>query len=184
MRMGSALRNNKSMNTFQIAFPWYTSKATATKKASCAAARLTRATPSKHILGTSRLKPFGSPQSANSIATCPNIEPASFQKTLKVHPTHPKPSKIATQAKEERCAQDAPRRPKTAPRRPQNAPRRPQHAPRHPAKKSHEHPSKTRSQKRCHHGRLGVVLGLLRRILASKSPPKIAPRRFPKRGTT
>ena len=125
MGTGSALRNNESMNTFQIAFPSYKSKTSAVKKASCAAARLTRATPSKHIVGTSRLKPFGSPQSANSIATCPNIEPASIQKTLNVHPDHAKPSKIATQTKENapKTPQDVPRR---TPRRPQDAPNTPQ----------------------------------------------------------
>ena len=117
MGTGSALRDNESMNKFQIAFLSYTSKASFTKKASCAAARLTRATPSKHISGTSWLKPFGIPQSANSFATCPNIEPASIQKTLKVHPIHPKPSKIATQTKE-----DAPKTPQHVPRRPQEAP--------------------------------------------------------------
>ena len=123
------------MNTFQIAFPSYKSKTSAVKKASCAAARLTRATPSKHISGTSWLNPFGSPQSANSFATCPNIEPASIQKTLKVHPIHPKPPKNS-QRKPKKMR---PKRPKTSQGGPKTTPKRPKTPPTRPKTPTQNH---------------------------------------------
>ena len=107
MGTGSALRNNESMNTFQIAFPSYTSKMSATKKASCAAARLTCAMPSKRIFGTSR-KLLGDLQSANSTTKGPTVELTTIKKTTRIHPkSHPK---------NRRCAQDAPSRPKMPPK--------------------------------------------------------------------